>query len=365
MSPDEVRQTGDRLPVVEGVDPTTAANADGYLAVSGLVAIPISHVNASVQCDEDLEFVDESGTQLGTICFSRRLVDADPNTLTRWQYIAYLADAPVTGAGQLHTFQSNYLVLDEPFLGEYVRKYMESAPLWGQFSHAAMPSLVMQPPRRSVAAYPSLLIPTEYHKQAFSRYVQSRNAFDRFLKLYHCLELLFDYVILKRMRAVGDDLSGFGKIISSYGSNETDRLKFLLSNYCDEKMELFLRFYALSHYEARATEIFQTHSKTGNPIADDVSWQKFLKLCREEQLTPARLKAEKLASDESGRDKLAVNLAAYCIYRVRSSIAHSKVGEFLFLDSDEEFIVMFAEPLLMEVVTQVFSNQPLQAVLLG
>lgn len=363
MSPDDIRAVSDRLPIMEGVDPSTAASAGEYLAVSGLVAIPITHVNASVRREEDLEFRDEGGVQAGTICFSRRLVEVESSTLTRWQYVAYLADVSVGALDQPHTFHSDYLVLEESYLADYVARYMDSAPLWGKFSHVPTPSLAMQPRLDVVIGHSSILLPTEHHRQAFSRYVQAQSAFDRFLKLYHCLELLFDYVILKRMKSVGDDLAGFGGIISSYGVNELERLKYLINNYCENKFALFPVYYGLSVHKVRAIEIFSAHSKSGNPLSDEPSWQKFIQLCVDEQLTESKLKHEKLAKDQLSREKLAANLSAYCIYRIRSSIAHSKVGEFLFLDSDEEFIVDFAEPLLLAVIMQVLSNQSLKVTL--
>lgn len=363
MSPEDIRAASDRLAIVEGIDPSSASNIDQYLTVSGLAVVPISHVNASVRTENDLEFRDEGGAQVGTICFSRRLVNVEPSTLTRWQYAAYLADVSVAALDQPHTFYSDYLVLDEGRLPDYIDRYMNSAPLWGKFSHIQMPSLAMQPVIESVEGIASISLPTEHHRQALNRYVQAGNGFDRFLKLYHCLELLFDYVILKRMRAVGDDLAGFGRIISAYGVKELDRLKYLIANYCDDKTALFPKYYPVSAHQTKATEIFFSHSKDGNPLSDEPSWHKFSKLCAESQLTEAKLRTEKLAGDQAQLEKLATNLSAYCIYRVRSSIAHSKVGEFLFHDSDEAFIVEFAEPLLLEVVTQVFSNESLKVTL--
>ncbi|KAK0332783.1 hypothetical protein LTR94_023558, partial [Friedmanniomyces endolithicus] len=164
-----VRAASDVLPVVEGVDPSTAASAGEYLAVSGLVAIPITHVNASVRTEEDLEFRDEGGAQLGTICFSRRLIEVDPSTLTRWQYVAYLADVSPGALDQPYTFQSDYLVLDEPYLADYAARYMDSAPLWGKFSHVPTPPLAMQPPSDVVIGHSSITLPTAHHRQAFSR----------------------------------------------------------------------------------------------------------------------------------------------------------------------------------------------------
>ena len=51
---------------------------------------------------------------------------------------------------------------------------------------------------------------------------------------------------------------------------------------------------------------------------------------------------------------LIINIATYWIYRVRSSIAHSRIGEYVMSTSDEEFVVEIAEPLLRSVLVQVF-----------
>ena len=50
-----------------------------------------------------------------------------------------------------------------------------------------------------------------------------------------------------------------------------------------------------------------------------------------------------------------LNLASYWIYRIRSSIAHSKIGEYQLSYTDEAFMIEFAEPLLQEIVIQCFT----------
>ncbi|NES18002.1 MAG: hypothetical protein F6K41_03525 [Symploca sp. SIO3E6] len=54
-------------------------------------------------------------------------------------------------------------------------------------------------------------------------------------------------------------------------------------------------------------------------------------------------------------ETIIIKIAAYWIYRVRSCIAHNRIGEYIMLPEDEEFIVEFAEPLLREVLYQVFT----------
>jgi hypothetical protein len=55
-------------------------------------------------------------------------------------------------------------------------------------------------------------------------------------------------------------------------------------------------------------------------------------------------------------------LAAYQIYRMRSSIAHSRIGEYLLTDADDAMIADFGLPLLQEVASQVFSSPGLAAI---
>ena len=49
-------------------------------------------------------------------------------------------------------------------------------------------------------------------------------------------------------------------------------------------------------------------------------------------------------------------IAAYQIYRLRSSIAHSRIGEYLLTDADDAMIREFGLPLIQEVAVQVFSS---------
>ena len=56
-------------------------------------------------------------------------------------------------------------------------------------------------------------------------------------------------------------------------------------------------------------------------------------------------------------NEMIIYIASYWIYRIRCSIAHHKIGEYLFSWKDENFIVDFGEPLLREVVIQCLKNE--------
>ena len=95
--------------------------------------------------------------------------------------------------------------------------YLVSAPVWGKFSHTNSGSIepTFQPPK--ITALKDVCLPTQHHKEALGRYVSATNSFDRFLRLYHCLELLFNFVVFARVKALGDNIQGFAQLLSEHG----------------------------------------------------------------------------------------------------------------------------------------------------
>jgi hypothetical protein len=365
MSPEEAKQAAvdGVISTVEMVDPSTSTDHNGHFSVSGLVVLPIGAVSPYVNANGDVELADEAGTAFGTLCFTRRLIQISPQTLTKWQYAAYLAEVDRQHLNQPYEFRSDYVVVDAMFVDDYIANYMAGAPLWGGFTHDPLPSRLIGPETTSIAARRSIVLPTQNHRQSLNRYIEATNAFDRFLKLYHALELLFDFVVMKQIRGLGDDLAGFGKIISSYNSKELERLRHLISMLCDEPEKIARAMCLISKHTARAQEIFQDHSKDGNPLKDERAWNEFMKLAAASQLTEKDIKDAKAIPNRNLYSSLVVSIAAYWIYRVRSSIAHNRVGEFLFMEIDEAFVAEFAEPLLLEIVWQVFSGPNLKRIL--
>ena len=55
--------------------------------------------------------------------------------------------------------------------------------------------------------------------------------------------------------------------------------------------------------------------------------------------------------------KLIIDIAVYWIYRIRCSIAHNRIGEYVMSIDDEEFVVNVVEPLLKEVLIQLFKKK--------
>lgn len=349
----------ERLPTVDGISLSDVGELSGFLRVGEWVALPVNQVACRIDGSSDPEICDEGGASIGTLCLTEKLAGVSPAALTTWQYVAYLADVEASSAGASHVFKLDYVILKSDLVPDYIEKYLKSAPIWGGFSHKPVSDAVSREYDVMVARA-GMKFPTRFHDMALSRYVSASNAFDRFLRLYHSIELIFDFIIMKSIQKLDDDMVGFGSISKSYGKSELDRLKYLFSEYCYDWAEIAGKFSAVSQFSERAEEIFQDHTKDGNPLSS--KWEKFLTQCIADQVSSADFLASRICDNgNNSYEKIVPYVAAYWIYRVRSSIAHTRVSEFLFEESDEEFIVDFAEPLLLEVVRQIFSSPRLEA----
>ena len=364
MTPAEILEAAAEGYVVpfEGIDPQTAKALNDHLVVGELAAIPISAVSPLLDVTQDLEIDDLAGLPLGTLCFTSKRGVVERNLLTRWQYVAFLSDAEVNEVHTLeYRFKRSYVIVEESRLVDYLNDYLVSAPVWGKFSHTNSGSIepTFQPPK--ITALKDVCLPTQHHKEALGRYVSATNSFDRFLRLYHCLELLFDFVVFARVKALGDNLQGFAQLLSEHGRSEIDRLKAILREFCDNPTAIVNVLPESVPFIPLMTIVFHEYTKTGNPIAESAKWDAFKGAIVRGEVNAATLKKEKVIDQEVGFDKFIVDLSAYWIYRVRSSIAHSRVGEYVLEDQHTEFILRFAEPLLLCVVAQVLSSPKLRA----
>ncbi|MBB3897678.1 hypothetical protein [Roseococcus suduntuyensis] len=346
-----------QLPVVDGINPVNAIELAEYLCIDGFVAIPVFDISSAISKEVDPEIVDESGTVLGVLCITGKLSDLEPTSLTKWQYISYLTDIEAHQAGNPTVFKKNYFVVESIFLQKYTEKYMNFSHIWGGFSHTeiqARPSRVHE----QLKARQDILIPTRHHEATFRRYLTASNGFDRFLRLYHSLELMFDFAFFKNLQKLNDDLDGLNELSRAYGKNEFDKLKQILNEFCHNREEIAQYFWPISSFQTKAEEVFQDHTREGNPLKD--RWQKFINFCALQQTSEADLIQTKFIGTADEYNKLISNIAAYWIYRVRCSIAHNRIGEFVFEDSDEDFILEFMEPMILVVCTQVFTSPKLR-----
>jgi len=186
------------------------------------------------------------------------------------------------------------------------------------------------------------------------RSVASATPSERYLQLYHQLELLFDWVIVQEIRRLSDDLMGAGKVLAAFASGDLPRLNNLLSRYLVSPDSVVKELGALRTYEDEGRKIFQEYGKDGNPLKEE--WSKWVNCVNSGDPTEMNVRSARLSMNSSGYPGFVARVTAYFIYRVRCCVAHSKIGEYVLRDTDEEFIVRFAEPLLRAVLKDLFSN---------
>ena len=185
--------TGD-MPEVEDVDLLTARLEGEYLVVSGRVAMPLDGVAWSVDRADDIQLLDDMGAPLGVLCLVAGRDPMPPSEMTRYQYTALLADAPdintLLGPARI---SRDYAVIEEAEFARYIENYRDGSALWGAFHHgeaSAHPSGSVT----EIRARMGIAAPTPHHLASFLLLTRATNPREQFLRTYHLIELLFDYV---------------------------------------------------------------------------------------------------------------------------------------------------------------------------
>ncbi len=204
------------LPVIEDVDPATARMVGDCLAVSGRVVMPLDGVAWALDRTSDIEILDELGISLGTLCLAFARPAKPPQELTRYEYAALLADAsgPEVLLGPVQPSRA-YAVIEEAEFDRYVSQYLAGSALWGGFNHGTVQPL-SSGDVTAIRARKDVVPPTSHHVSSFRLLTRATGPRDQFLRTYHALELLFDFVTYRRFVKAGDDLVDFGKIMSAY-----------------------------------------------------------------------------------------------------------------------------------------------------
>lgn len=325
------------------------------IAFDGKIALRLAACSTGIRRDQDIELKDETGATLGFLCPTKSDEPVDVASLTDDRLCAFFTEAPV-GCGQYYTFLHDYVVIPKEVRQRYGEQYLIGAPIWGGFVHDEPGVMPTQNASAAVeiVAKPFLVLPTSSHQRTLARAAREPYVFERFLKLYHMLELLFDYEFVQAIRGLGNDLHGVGKLMSSYKQDDTTRLKSLVQKYCLNHDALIIQLNKLANHKAKASDIFYHFGKDGNPIPDETD---FITMLDAGGFTLAGFNAAGLGGAGKIPD-FARRLTVYAIYRVRCCVAHHKIGEYLITDGDDVFLLEFAEPLLREVLCQVFQHLP-------
>jgi len=334
----------------------TVTSVTGTCAVNDLFPLPVVTESISIPRHAAIDILDEQQQPVG-IFLTCKNEDYDLGKFGAAHLAAYLLEIPADEVGRPGQFSSDYVLVKKQRLKEYRQNFLEASPIWGGFSHI-VPAPISTTPLLSISAFPGIILPTVLHKEAAKRSAMLPYAFERYLKLYHLLELSFDYDTVVRIRALHDDLHGIGQILSQHKSNELVRLKQLISEKCSNPAAVTN---CIEHICANATwhkqieNIFFLFGKDGNPLSDNKA--QFVQMVTGPGFNQAgAIASGVITPKQAGQGafpKLALDLSAYWIYRIRSSIAHSRIGEYVMTPQDEEFVEGFGEKLLRKVLVTV------------
>ncbi len=361
-----------------------ATTKDTYFFVGGYVVFPVM-VNVSYQ---SWEMVGDSylpaainvklpnNVIIGHIYFSNNEQTMSSVDMSTPKMCAYLVDVNTNIFDMLwlnYSLSKDYLVIEEQFYEEYL-SYKKTSILWSGFYHED-DKVVNEPlpqAKTEITCLPNLELPTNFHHDNAQRAIAQPYAFERFLKNYHLLELLFDYKVIQDIADNRHDIKVAGSILhKSYKENEElDRLQYVLAN-CSDANKLIEKLNNITHFQDLAVSIFFQYGKKGNPFSTQDRFNEILlnpTLFQESSFYVLKNNIPEI-NNKTGLPKLKhqkedhktyiLEVTAYWIYRIRSSIAHSKIGEFLLSSNEpahERFMIEFAEPLLQEVLIQCFTK---------
>jgi len=353
-----------------GADFSIEAHGD-HVSINNFVGLPVHDIESSANTEQDVHINDSSGQFLAILCATS--VAEKPyaiNELSIPQLISFIFDVTNEqfGTSKNHTFKSHYLLVNKNFIDQYKNEYLESSALWGGFTHEIKRGKYKKQ-NKDITLPNQIFIPSLRHKADLAKAISASSGFDRFLKLYHQLELLFDVIFVSKIRSLPkENIEGFSTVIKDYQRKELDILKNILKDYTSNPSAILNIMKNCPPYIDVMDSVFQDNSKDGNPNAPDKSttkWINFLSFLQGSDHTSSKAKELGLVQNpkDDQLEAYILQTAAYWIYRIRCSIAHNKIGEFIFNDSHEEFVVEIGERLIKEVIQQIFSNSQLKAIL--
>lgn len=299
--------------------------------------------------------------EIGHYCLSSKIEGAGitASSATDVQKIALIKltraeDFDTNGLSSMRAAMDCVVILEDEI--ESFLRYRATSAAWGGFVLEADAT----PLEKSVELASTAKIEiralgaprTQRHKAALQRATESSISVDRFLHLYHFLELDYDHEIVERIRAVNlENTSGLEKLLNT-GRTELDRLHLIAEDYQEiDRIEEACG--SLKNFGDVPLLVFYDYGKDSNPLKDREAFiHQFIEPPTVSRAALNAIKSERGLSVDFGKTeasytKTIVRLACYWIYRIRCCIAHNKLGEYhLTTPEDMKFVSGFGEPLV-------------------
>ena len=323
----------------------------------------VSGCNSAMEEYRDIAIESETGELLGILILACSFRSFEVVAMTRPRYISYLVDSPSKSAidtDKRHTFSSSYLLLKKEVSNVYKNEYMSSSALWGGFTHATNLERYSLKNIPKIRAKGGVRIPTPEHANKLHASVLSHDSFERFLRKYHLLELLYDYIYVLKLRTMDTSLRDFRDVMNKYQKDDVGSLKYLLNEFVQSTSDLILVMHNSAKHEDVMHKLFQEYNRASNPL-NDGQWSIFIDRLKLSDLNyRADGKSFSKYNNEEQYYSVILNIVSHWIYRIRCTVAHSKIGEFLFDSSHEKFVAEVGESLIDIVIENVLTNEDFQ-----
>lgn len=325
----------------------------GQLIINGLAPMLIKpSLSFNRSSDINLEL---GGINFGRIKFLSHGSEKDIYSLPDDERISFFKEYDKEEiVNSKHIFKNDFVLINEGNLQDYLSKFKNTSPVWGSFFHLENLPVIEFNKKISTTAI-ELIDNIEINNQTYFDNlflsIQEPNPMNRFLKLYHLLELQFDMhtaILIKDLLVAGGKEKEISSRLKDYTRNEDERLESLIKARCTDFNRLSFLLNNVKSFITKATTIFYEYGKERNP----------LKKADFNLVSTVSPFFEKPLVESKGYhfEALIPKVTAYWIYRVRCCVAHNRFGEYIMTSNDEEFIVEFAEPLLKEAVIQCFKK---------
>ena len=326
---------------------------EGKICINGFCYLPIK-VSFHFDRVNPIPIVDEQLDEFGKIYFSDRTQPVEINSLNEIAYSLFLTEYPTeTIQENNYKFLYDYVLIKKEKLKVYLDDYKKKSSIWGGYFHIEdLPNNIFSKTKsyNQLVAIKDVIIDRNFYQDTLELILVETNPFNRFLKLYHLIEMQFDMhtaVKINSLMISGNSEKEISRTLKDYNREDIERLKSLFALKLDCK-----RFISLLNniigFKTIADSIFYEYGKDSNPIKQKMQF---------DSIVSKGSFSESNINDVLGNNRfneIVPKIIAYWIYRVRSSIAHNKLGEYLMTINDEDFIIDFAEPLIREVVIQCY-----------
>lgn len=341
------------------------------------IVIPVKAIEKTININlvDDIEIVKLDGTSIGFLCpISHPDNEHVIARLNESRLFSFFVDR--LGLMQqidLYSFSSSYVVIDSAHY-YYYKRYMHTAEYWGGFTHDGINPIATRNVEKLIVNE-GIKIPSLNHKESIVLAVHSASSFERFLKYYHQIELLFDSLFISRLKTINStDLKDYSLIIKEFNKGsktELDAFKYVLKNYLVDYNAIAKNMSLIVNHLQVADEMFNKLGKDTNPLKTEEDWIVLTELlaldsfdavsCSNGRLANGTITKLIKSNNQDSFNELILNLCSYWIYRIRCCIAHNKVGEYLFSYNDEAFVSSFGEHLLIGIIRGIFSNSNLHS----